>query len=64
LVGAVLGGVFVAVVMAQAAVAPQCPVRGEGSCARVHEMLMRPPATVTAAVALAATPMRADGERS
>jgi hypothetical protein len=57
LIGAVLTGIFVAVVAVQAATVSQCPVRGEGACARVHAMLMRPPSF--AAATLAATPMRA-----
>ena len=52
---------FVAVVVVQATAADQCPVRGQGSCAKLHEMLMRPPAV--GPLVLAAIPMRAAAER-
>ena len=61
MVGAALTGTFAAVVVVQAATVSQCPVRGEGACARVHEMLMRP--RPTAPVTFTATPMRAAVER-
>jgi len=61
LVGAALTVGFVAVVVVQATGAEQCPVRGQGSCARMHEMLMRPRAV--GPVVLVATPMRAAAER-
>ena len=61
MVGAALTGIFVAVIVVQAATVSQCPVRGEGACARVHEMLMRPRSG--APVTLTATPMRAGAER-
>jgi hypothetical protein len=59
--GAALTVGFVAVVVVQATAANQCPVRGQGACAKVHEMLMRPPPV--GPLVLLATPMRAGAGR-
>jgi hypothetical protein len=61
LAGLVLAASFVALVV-QVAAASQCPAREPGACARVHAMLMRPPAQ--APVVLATEPMRGLDEHS
>lgn len=52
---------FVAVVVMAAFGADQCPVRGQGSCAKFHDMLTRP--RPVGPLVLAAEPMRAPADR-